>query len=77
MMTTRKTEDGRPVIRLRCKPYALQPLKNWDMFVGHDGTVFVEYHGVDAEGPYTYWDNCHNLSPAMVKRAHNWAGYGR
>ncbi len=76
MMTKRKTEDGRPVIRLRCKPYALQPLKNWDMFVGHDGTVFVEYHGVDAEGSYTYWDNCHSLSQRVISRVHKLVGYG-
>ena len=76
-LNTRLTEDGRPIVRLCCKPYALQPKKNWDMFVGHDGTIWVEYHAVDSEGPHTYWDNCHSLSQRVISRVHRLVAYGR
>jgi hypothetical protein len=77
MKSTRLTEDGRPIVRLRCKPYVLQPCKNWDMFVDHEGEIWVEYHlkvgGVDC----TYWDNGHSLSERVINRVHKLVGYGR
>lgn len=70
MKSTRLTEDGRPIVRLRCKPYVLRPNKSWDMFVGHDGTIWVEYHVTVGGSHYTYWDNCHSLSQRVINRVH-------